>query len=187
MPRAGLTPQRVTDAAVRLVDEEGAQALSLTRLAGELGVAPPSLYKHVGGMEDLMGRVAAQGVEMLTKALSASVMGRSDSQALLALGQAYRRFAHGHPGLYPLTQYRTDGQALTGSAQRTVEVVIAALEGYRIPDERIIDAVRMTRAALHGFVDIEIGGGFARPEPVEESFTVLLEMLDAGLRRLSRE
>ena len=45
----------------------------------------------------------------------------------------------------------------------------------------------MTRAALHGFVDIEIGGGFARPEPVEESFTVLLEMLDAGLRRLSRE
>lgn len=187
MPRAGLTPRRVTDAAARLVDEEGPQALTLTRLAGELGVAPPSLYKHVGGLEDLMGRVAAQAVEMLAEALSASVMGRSDSQALVALGWAYRRFAHDHPGLYPLTQHRTDQEALDAGAQRTVEIVVAALEGYRIPDERIIDAVRMTRAALHGFVDIEIGRGFARPEPVEGSFTTLLEMLDAGLRRLSRE
>lgn len=187
MPRAGLTPQRVTDAAVRLVDEEGSQALSLTRLAGELGVAPPSLYKHVGGLEDLLGRVAAQAVEMLAEALSASVMGRSGSQALVALGRAYRRFAHDHPGLYPLTQHRTDQESLAAGAQRTVEIVVAALEGYRIPGERIIDAVRMTRAALHGFVDIEIGGGFARPEPVEDSFTALLEMLDAGLRRLSRE
>lgn len=185
MPRAGLTPQRVTDTAAQLVDREGLQALALARLAGEMGVAPPSLYKHVGGLEDLVGRVASLAVDMLAQALAASVMGKSEASALRALGEAYRRFAHDHPGLYPLTQHHAG--ALAASAQRTVEIVIAALEGYQIPSERLIDAVRMTRAALHGFVDIEIAGGFARPEPVEESFIALLEMLDAGLRRLGRE
>ena len=46
----------------------------------------------------------------------------------------------------------------SSAAQRTVAIVTAALAGYRIPEEWVIDAVRMTRASLHGFVDIEVQG-----------------------------
>ena len=186
MPRAGLTPERVTAAAARLVDAQGTQALSLSRLATDLGVAAPSLYKHVGGLEDLLGRVSSLAVAMLADALAVSVMGRSGRDALTALAEAYRRFAHEHPGLYPLTQHRNVEATRSGEARRAVEVVVAALAGYRSPEERVIDAVRITRAALHGFVDIEIEGGFARPEPVDTSFEVLLEMLDSTLHRLGR-
>lgn len=186
MPRAGLSADRVVAQAERIIDEQGVQALTLSRLAAELGVAPPSLYKHVGGLDDVAQQVALRAIGSLADALAASVMGLAGRDALVALAGAYRAFAHDHPGLYPMTQGVTgDTDALgPAQAQRTVEIVTAALAGYRLPADRIIDAVRMTRSALHGFVDIELHGGFAMAEPVDESFELLTESLDAALARL---
>lgn len=45
MPRAGLDPEKVTEAAAVIVDAGGPAELTLARLAAQLGVAPPSLYK----------------------------------------------------------------------------------------------------------------------------------------------
>jgi AcrR family transcriptional regulator len=45
--REPLSRQRILDAAVRLVDSEGLNALTMRRLAGELGVEGASLYKHI--------------------------------------------------------------------------------------------------------------------------------------------
>ncbi|WP_414048230.1 TetR-like C-terminal domain-containing protein [Actinomyces viscosus] len=69
----------------------------------------------------------------------------------------------------------------SSAAQRTVAIVTAALAGYRIPEDRIIDAVRMTRASLHGFVDIEVHGGFAMNAPIDVSFDTLVDSRDAAL------
>jgi len=186
MPRAGLSAERVIEQACLIADEQGAQALTLSRLAVSLGVAPPSLYKHVDGLDDVVQQVAAHATGSLADALAASVMGLSGRDALAARARAYRAFAHDHPGLYPMTQGPIGDVDALGSAQarRTVEVVTAALAGYGLPDARVVDAVRMTRAALHGFVDIELRGGFAMAEPVEESFQVLIESLDAALTAL---
>ena len=182
MPRAGLSAGRVVAQAERIIDEQGVQALTLSRLAAELGVAPPSLYKHVSGLDDVAQQVALRAIGSLADALAASVMGLAGRDALVALAGAYRAFAHDHPGLYLMTQGVTGDTDALGSAQaqRTVEIVTAALAGYRLP----ADAVRMTRSALHGFVDIELHGGFTMAGPVDESFELLTESLDAALARL---
>ncbi|MBB5791162.1 TetR/AcrR family transcriptional regulator C-terminal domain-containing protein [Jiangella mangrovi] len=52
---AGLTRDQVLEAAVRLVDRDGVDALSMRKLAGELGVEAMTLYHHVRnkqGLED---------------------------------------------------------------------------------------------------------------------------------------
>ena len=187
MPRAGLSAERVVERAAQIVDEHGLEALSLSRLAADLGVAPPSLYKHVSGMGDLVRGVSVRAVDELADRLAASVMGLAGRDALRALADAYRGFAHEHPGLYPMTQVPVEvsGGSLSplrsSAAQRTVAIVAAALAGYRIPDERVVDAVRMTRASLHGFVDIEVQGGFAMDVPIDVSFATLVDSLDAAL------
>ena len=187
MPRAGLSAERVVERAAQIVDEHGLEALSLSRLAADLGVAPPSLYKHVSGMGDLVRGVSVRAVDELADRLAASVMGLAGRDALRALADAYRGFAHEHPGLYPMTQVpaeTSDGSLSplrSSAAQRTVAIVTAALAGYCIPDERVVDAVRMTRASLHGFVDIEVQGGFAMDVPIDVSFATLVDSLDAAL------
>jgi len=55
--RAQLSRERVLQAAVVLADREGAESLSMRRLAGELGVVPMALYKHVASKEELLDGV----------------------------------------------------------------------------------------------------------------------------------
>lgn len=56
--RAPLTRERVLRAALHLADEEGLEALSMRRLAQELGVEAMSLYNHVSGKDDLLDGIA---------------------------------------------------------------------------------------------------------------------------------
>ena len=45
----------------------------------------------------------------------------------------------------------------------------------------------MTRASLHGFVDIEVHGGFAMNAPIDVSFATLVDSLDAALVALGEQ
>jgi AcrR family transcriptional regulator len=49
-----LNRSAVLAAAVQLADREGAQAVSMRRLAETLGVVPMALYKHVADKDDLL-------------------------------------------------------------------------------------------------------------------------------------
>ncbi len=56
-PREPLSTARVLGAAIALADEGGVDALSMRRLAQELGVVPMALYKHVAGKDELLDRM----------------------------------------------------------------------------------------------------------------------------------
>jgi AcrR family transcriptional regulator len=53
-PRIPLSRARVLRAAVTLADEGGIDALSMRRIAQELGVVPMALYKHVSNKDELL-------------------------------------------------------------------------------------------------------------------------------------
>lgn len=181
MPRAGLSPEIVVQRAIVRIDQHGLGELTLARLADELGVATPSLYKHVDGLDDLIARVAAAVTAELAARLGAAARGRAGRAALQAIADTYRRFAHEHPGCYPLTQRHRNTEAWTAAASDTIDSVVAALAGYGI-EETDVDRIRFVRAALHGFVDLELSGGFGLPAPVGTSFAFLIDALDAALR-----
>lgn len=58
MPRRKLTRDLILDAALRLADEEGIQAVSMRRLGQALSVEAMSLYKHVSGKEDILDGIS---------------------------------------------------------------------------------------------------------------------------------
>jgi AcrR family transcriptional regulator len=53
-PKPGLSLGRIVAAAVRVADTEGLDAVSMGRVAAELGTAPMSLYRHVSAKEELL-------------------------------------------------------------------------------------------------------------------------------------
>ncbi|BDI21420.1 TetR/AcrR family transcriptional regulator [Herbiconiux sp. L3-i23] len=181
MPRAGLDPDIVARRAIEIIDARGVEALTLAGVAADLGVATPSLYKHVGGLDDLVDRVAAIVTAELASGIGDATRGRSGRDALEALAAAYRRFALEHPGTYPLSQRHRDSQRWTTSAAAALAAVIDALRAYGVTGDDV-DRIRFVRAALHGFVDLERGGGFGMPASVDASFAVLVGSLDATLR-----
>jgi len=176
MPRAGLTPPRVVDAASVLVDRVGWPHLTMSALADELGVRQPSLYKHVDGMPALQRALAVQAKRDLARTMATAAVGRSGAQAVRSVGHAYRDWARAHPGLYPaVLRPPTEGDEVDAQASASAaEVVFEVLAGYGLTGDAAVHMTRALRSGLHGFVDLEANGGFGIPVAVDSSFEAML-------------
>ena len=53
-PKPGLSLERIVAAAVQVADAEGLAAVSMSRVAAELGTAPMSLYRYVTAKDELL-------------------------------------------------------------------------------------------------------------------------------------
>ncbi|GAA3765431.1 AcrR family transcriptional regulator [Spinactinospora alkalitolerans] len=188
MPRAGLTPATVAEEAARLCDENGYGRLSLAAVAKRLGVAVPSLYKHVNGLEGLRRDVAVLSAREFGEVLGRAAMGRSEADAVRTLAAAYRSYARTRPGRYAAVQRApdpVDDEAIAAS-NSVLEVILAVFRGFDLPEEALIDAVRVFRSAVHGFVDLEARGGFGLPQSTDHTYEVLVDGLITALRNWPR-
>ncbi|WP_448073911.1 TetR/AcrR family transcriptional regulator [Georgenia yuyongxinii] len=185
MPRAGLTPDRVVDLGCEIADEVGWDNLTLAAVAQRAGVRLPSLYKHVANADDLRARIAVRALTELRDALAAAVRAAPGAE-LDALARAYRDFARAHPGRYPavVRAARPDEPELAAAGRALLEVIDDGLAGYGLTGEDLVDAVRILRSALHGFVALEAGGGFRLAREVEQTFTRMITGLGAALGAL---
>lgn len=183
MPRVGLTAEGVVDAAAALADEQGIDAVTLAALAERLGVKPPSLYKHVDGLEAIQRGVALKGLREINARIIHATVGLSQADALVALARAYWRFSREHPGLYAATlQGVTPGNAeIEAAGGIFVGVISTVLEGFNVTGNDALHAIRAVRAIVHGFVSLDASGAFGTGANVEESFVRLIRSFAAGL------
>lgn len=186
MPRAGLSRAVVVEAAAALADEQGLEDLSLSELAGRLGVRKPSLYNHVVGVGDLKHELAVVGLRELGKSLTRAVAGKSGRKGVFEIAEAYRRFVKERPGLYAATvrSYRLsepDDPELAAAEDEVFEPVLAVLDSCGLREEEAIHAARGLRSIAHGFATLEEGGGFGIDLAPDESFRRLVGAYADGL------
>jgi AcrR family transcriptional regulator len=91
---------QIVAVARQLLETEGAEALTMRRLADELGIRAPSLYKHLADKGALEAAIIADGFREAATAFEMAVDGARDPMAELVA--AYRAFAAAHPHLYRL-------------------------------------------------------------------------------------
>ncbi len=186
--RVGLNQASVVEAAVKLIDEEGIEQLSLGRLAERLGIRTPSLYNHVAGLSGLKHDLALYCLhDLLDRVLHATV-GKARAEAIFALANAYRAYAGEAPGRYALTLQAPDpaDQEVQAIAQQIVDVIRAVLAPYRLSEEDAIHAIRGLRSLVHGFISLEMAGGFGMPIDQDASFHWLINLYIAGLEQKAR-
>jgi len=184
--RAGLDRAAVVREAAALADGPGGlDGLSLARLAARLGVRVPSLYNHIEGLDALRRELGLRGLRELSARLGRAAIGRAAGDAIVAFADAYRTFAHDHPGLYAASlrasplgdeEWRAAGDDLVG-------IVLAILAAYDLRDDDALHAVRGLRSTVHGFVALEAAGGFGLPLDLDESYRRLIRTFVAGLQR----
>jgi AcrR family transcriptional regulator len=98
-------PKRVAEAvaaARRLLEEEGPGALTMRRLADELDIRAPSLYKHFPGKADVESALVADAMFDLGDVTHAAIHEPGADGPLISLLIAYRRYCLAHPNLYRL-------------------------------------------------------------------------------------
>ncbi|MFD0352373.1 TetR/AcrR family transcriptional regulator [Streptomyces sp. NPDC127110] len=181
MVRAGLTAERVTVAGAELADEVGLDRVTMSQVARRLGVKDASLYTHVRGLEDLRGRIALLAADEKTVRIAEATAGRAGKDALVAFANAWREYAHRHPGRYTSTQIPIEIDpelaAKAAGPRRAVELTYGMLRGYGLAEPDLTDAVRLLRSTFHGFVALEAAGGFGHERPPQDSWVRALDAL----------
>ncbi|MET0132920.1 MAG: WHG domain-containing protein [Kibdelosporangium sp.] len=183
MARAGVTAERLTQAAVELADEVGLENVTVSALARRFGVKDASLYSHVRNAQDLRTRMALLVLAELADRVAAALAGRARKDALVAFANAYRDYARQHPGRYAAAQLELDPETAANSAGgRHAELTRAILRGYELPEPDQTDAVRLLHSTFHGYVTLERTGGFRHhPRGADASWVRTLDALDALL------
>jgi AcrR family transcriptional regulator len=188
VPRAGLSGSEVVAAAAGLADEIGYAGLTMGLLAERLGVRTPSLYKHVGGLDDLQHQLATLAMTEVGEVIRDAVQGLAGADALAALLHAIRGYVTQHPGRYMATAggrgavLRGPDDPLLAASARVLATIAAVLRGYGIAEDEMDHAIRTIRCTIHGFAMLEASGGFQWSNDPDESFEWMIRFIDRGLR-----
>lgn len=98
-------------AAKRLFAKGGAQALSLRRVATEIGFSTGGLYRYFpGGRDEILAAVRVEGLTLLDELLRRASAGANDPvEGIERLGDALLDFAKSHPTEFELLFVYTEG------------------------------------------------------------------------------
>lgn len=146
MATRGLTRDRILDAALGLLDEGGAAALSMRRLGTALGVDPMAVYRHVDGKRGILLALAEREYAALPA-----------PPAELAWDDRVRRWAHAlrdlglaHPRL--VLGILTDPGVIAVAAVQADEALWAALEDAGLAPADVVRAGDLVVDYVHGVV-----------------------------------
>lgn len=93
-----LSRELIRDTTLALIDEHGLEAVSMRRIATELGVRAPSLYSHYATKEALLDDIA----DTIAHTVDVSGFAGDDWQdALRIWAHSYRRALSAHPNMVP--------------------------------------------------------------------------------------
>ncbi|CAL9340695.1 hypothetical protein SUDANB105_00267 [Streptomyces sp. enrichment culture] len=184
MARVGLTAERLIQAGAELADEVGFDQVTLSALARRFDVKVASLYSHLRNSQELRTGIALLALEELADRAADALAGRAGKDALTAFANVYRDYAREHPGRYAAARLRLDPEtAAAGAGVRHARMTRAILRGYDLTEPDETHAVRMLGSVFHGYVSLELSGGFSHSEPgSEETWARILDALDALLR-----
>jgi len=157
----GVMRKRLVDAARTVVESAGPDALSMRKVAAEVGVAPTAIYWHVGSREELLAAVLDALIADLPRPV---VRGRTPATRIASLARGMRAQALA----------TTHTQLLARQLGRSAELFLPAqivlareLSGAGLHGAAAADATRAVLFVVGGFVLLEdsyreAGPGLAR-------------------------
>jgi TetR/AcrR family tetracycline transcriptional repressor len=155
--RQPLNRRRVLEEAVRFVDREGLEALTMRKLGTELGVEAMSLYNHVPNKSALLDGM----VEVLLGELEVPPENGGWDERIREGYRSFRRLAHEHPNVFPLLVNRPPD---TMDGAWLVEEFLKTLGEAGFGKETALNAFRALSSYTFGYAMAEIRGFALEPD-----------------------
>lgn len=170
--------ERILDAAQKMMIEDGFRALSIRKLAGQVGYSAGNIYLYFENREAIARELCVRGyAEMLAWLEEGAATAAEPAAKLRAAGTAYLRFGLARPEMYRLiymddpayleavfAQRREDDPA-TRAYELLVELAASVL-GTKTDRAAAVRLAESCWAAMHGIVSLKLScPSFPRTEP----------------------
>jgi AcrR family transcriptional regulator len=149
--RGAITPDLVLDTAMAIACTDGVEALSMRRLASELGVRTPSVYWHVGGRQEILDKLIERLMDEFGRLRP---RGKTPAARISSLCMALLREVRLRPHVIAISRTAGRGEAIFLRAQEKIarEVEAAGLHG-----RDAAFALRTILFQLGGFIVVDFG------------------------------
>jgi AcrR family transcriptional regulator len=172
--REKLTRDRIVEAALAIMDGEGLEAVSMRRIAREVGVEAMSLYHHVADKDDLLDALCA-------RVMSDFRIPEQDDRPWIERARdgarEWRRVLKSHPNVIALFAERSKPMTEV-AALRPMEHALSLIMESGTDEREAVQVFNVMGGYIMGFVMMETGRMFTAgavdadaPEPVAVAAT----------------
>lgn len=181
--------QMILDAALRLADEKGLDAVSMRAVAQRAGLTAMALYPHVGSKAELLDAMLGTLLSEMLPDPGSGADGASGAESpgwperLRSLAHSARKLTHDHPWAATLLFSRP---AVTPDAARTVDQIYVALLDAGVPEPEVPRLERLLSTVVLGYAASEVGGRFGRRLDPGARRSLLQGQVGPGHARLAR-
>lgn len=162
------TTRKIAKAARRLLDAEGADAVTMRRVAAAVGITPMALYRHYADRADLLNALADEGFEELATRLTKAI-GKGDiEQRMAAMEEVFLDHALENPRLFELMflkpresarRYPQDFEAgLSPTASPLMDLIREGMESGHFRKDDVWVIVLEMGALSHGLITLYLAG-----------------------------
>ena len=184
------------DEALRTIQQDGADALTLRTIGVRLGVSRTALYRHFTDKRALLSSVATEGFRLLTKRLL-NAWKAGGIHGFNAMGVAYIRFAMGNPSHYRVMfgGFVDDGprdddlmRESTAAFQALVDAILALQQEGAVRKDDALQLAQFIWAVVHGVSMLIIDGQLAHHRaPIDDLIQFAVERINTGVARSLRQ
>jgi AcrR family transcriptional regulator len=148
--RPALSRDAIVEVGIKIADAEGLGAVSIRRVAGDLGVRPMSLYTYIDRKEDLLVLMRDQvnGEVLIGAGLPAGWR-----EAITAIARRTREVVLRHPWMTDLAAHDA---ALGPNALRHVEESVRALRELGLAPRLTVEVITAVDKYVMGHIDFEV-------------------------------
>ena len=182
------TSERIYQSALRMLETEGPQAVSMRRVAKEVGITPMAIYHYFPSKEALLDAVVNSEFERLAEFFDRAARKRSFEAAMVHIMDGYIDYGLAHPRIFDYVfsalrpgarRFPKDFRARRSpTLNLTADIIAHWMENKRLKRDDVWEIAMEVWAHVHGYLALWQGGRFAMPE---DEFRKLIRR---SLRRL---
>ncbi len=199
-PTPGGVPERVVQATIRLLAEQGPSAIQARTVASASGLSTMAVYHHFGGIAELIRAVADRGFTELDRAFSQVPVTEDPIADLFAMALMTRRVARQNPHLYDLmfglstrratyrplsdSDVRLSGRspAFRGAYVHVTDACERLMRSGRVRQQEPEVLAAQLWSFVHGFITLELAEHFVEfDDPVAQVLVPMGVNLAVGL------
>ena len=184
----GVSRDRIVELSREILERDGADALTIRRIAEAVDRTQPAIYQHFASKDALLETLAIDGFVALHARLELAA--RTDERPFDAVAEAYVRFGFERPRLYAL-MFVDPSDVTFASETRTPEPARASFAIFmktlsrqtQLPVARADTATEVLWGAMHGLVMLSINN---RYRPGVALVSERLELLKRGVLAIAK-
>jgi AcrR family transcriptional regulator len=179
--------------ALRTIQKDGVASLTMRGVGAKLGVSRTALYRHFADKSALLAAVATEGFRTLRLRTQEAWDTHDGGPAgLAAMGEAYVKFAVGHPSHYrvmfggyvresgPDSELAREG---AGAFQVLVDAIVSQQQAGLVRPDNPLALAQYIWATVHGIAMLAIDGQLK--QPAEDVIRFANERLRSGIESTS--